>query len=172
MDEIDYRHEGANLKMLGEQLSEKRADRGAPPSGRSHVLARLDDGAHQRKSVASMGPPARMELDSPALGEDLVGAYLKKVLIYGFLHPDPHPGNVVLAGQPRIPPGSARAQQGRVKAVPASRQHLTVLTHNPIGCPGLPWRAVSQRPRRSSTRRPRPDAGRSGRWRALRVPGR
>jgi predicted unusual protein kinase regulating ubiquinone biosynthesis (AarF/ABC1/UbiB family) len=37
-----------------------------------------------------------MEIDGPGLARELFRAYLKQILIDGFLHADPHPGNVFL----------------------------------------------------------------------------
>lgn len=102
MDELDYRREAGNLRLLGEQLSD--FDRIVIPQP-------VDDYTTSRvltmsfvagKSIASMGPLARTELDCPALGEELIGAYLDQVLVHGFFHADPHPGNVLLADDGRL----------------------------------------------------------------------
>src|SRR5690606_32154927 len=43
-----------------------------------------------------------MELDGTALAEELFKAYLQQVLVDGFFHADPHPGNVFLTEDGRI----------------------------------------------------------------------
>ncbi|HET9731487.1 MAG TPA: AarF/UbiB family protein [Acidimicrobiales bacterium] len=102
MDELDYRREAANLRLLGEQLADFE-----------HIVVPrpVDDFTSSRvltmefvsgKSIASMGPLARMEIDSPGLGEELVGAYLDQVLVHGFFHADPHPGNVLVTDDGRL----------------------------------------------------------------------
>lgn len=102
MDELDYRREASNLRLLGEQLAGFR---------RILVPQPVDDYTTSRvltmsfvpgKSIASIGPLARTELDYPALGEELVGAYLDQVLVHGFFHADPHPGNVLLTEDGRL----------------------------------------------------------------------
>ena len=54
------------------------------------------------KKVTSVGPLGRMELDGGALAEELTRAYLHQVLVVGFFHADPHPGNVFLTDDRRI----------------------------------------------------------------------
>jgi predicted unusual protein kinase regulating ubiquinone biosynthesis (AarF/ABC1/UbiB family) len=43
-----------------------------------------------------------MEIDGEALAEELFRAYLKQILVDGFFHADPHPGNVFLTDDGRI----------------------------------------------------------------------
>src|SRR5258706_14778995 len=54
------------------------------------------------KKITSVGPLRLMELDGPALSEELFRAYLKQILVDGFFHADPHPGNVLITGDDRI----------------------------------------------------------------------
>jgi len=49
-----------------------------------------------------MSPLARMEFDGAALAEELFRAYLEQILVHGFFHADPHPGNVFLTDDYRI----------------------------------------------------------------------
>lgn len=102
IDELDYRREASNLRLLGEHLA-----------GFEHIVVPqpVDDYTTSQvltmtfvggKSVASMGPLARTELDCPALGQELVGAYLDQLLIHGFFHADPHPGNLLLTDDGRL----------------------------------------------------------------------
>ena len=102
MDELDYRREAANLRLLGDQLADFK---------RIVIPQPIDDYTTSRvltmefvpgKSIASIGPLARTELDCPALGEELVGAYLDQVLVHGIFHADPHPGNVLLTDDGRL----------------------------------------------------------------------
>ncbi|HET6964669.1 MAG TPA: AarF/UbiB family protein [Acidimicrobiales bacterium] len=96
MDELDYRREASNLRLLGEQLEGFRRIVVPDPVDDYTTSRVLTMSYVEGKSVASIGPLARMELDYPALGEELVGAYLDQVLVHGFFHADPHPGNVLL----------------------------------------------------------------------------
>jgi len=49
-----------------------------------------------------MTPLARMEFDGEMLAEELFRAYLNQILVEGFFHADPHPGNVFLTPDHRI----------------------------------------------------------------------
>lgn len=121
MDELDYRREAANLRLLGEHLAGFR---------RLVVPQPVDDYTTSRvltmeyvagKSIASIGPVARTELDYPALGEELVGAYLDQILEHGFFHADPHPGNVLLTDDGRL----ALIDLGMVARLsPQAQEHL------------------------------------------------
>jgi len=92
--ELDYRAEARNLERLAAQLREY--DRILVPLPvhdytRGRVLTM--DYVRGRK-VTDLGPLARLELDGVALVDQLLSAYLEQVLVHGFFHADPHPGNV------------------------------------------------------------------------------
>jgi predicted unusual protein kinase regulating ubiquinone biosynthesis (AarF/ABC1/UbiB family) len=100
--ELDYRLEARNLNVLGGHLAE---------FGRILVPRPVDDYVTPRvlamdyvcgKKVTSVGPLGRMEVDGAALAEELTRAYLHQVLVVGFFHADPHPGNVFLTDDRRI----------------------------------------------------------------------
>jgi predicted unusual protein kinase regulating ubiquinone biosynthesis (AarF/ABC1/UbiB family) len=54
------------------------------------------------RSVASIPDVARAEMDSAALGAELISAYLDQMLVHGFFHADPHPGNVLITQDGRL----------------------------------------------------------------------
>jgi predicted unusual protein kinase regulating ubiquinone biosynthesis (AarF/ABC1/UbiB family) len=54
------------------------------------------------RSIDSLGPLGRTELDCEDLADQLVGAYLQQLLVHGFFHADPHPGNVLLTPDHRV----------------------------------------------------------------------
>lgn len=102
VDELDYRREAANLKTVGHQLERFR---------RIVVPKPVDDYTTSRlltmsfvtgKSITSISPVARGEIDFRSLAEELIEAYLDQVLVHGFFHADPHPGNVLLTDDWRI----------------------------------------------------------------------
>ncbi|HET7275363.1 MAG TPA: AarF/UbiB family protein [Longimicrobiaceae bacterium] len=102
MRELDYREEAANLRTLSDNLSE--FDRIVVPEPvadytTSRVLTM--DFIRGRK-ITSVSPLARMEMEGEALAEELFRAYLKQILVDGFFHADPHPGNVFLSDDGRI----------------------------------------------------------------------
>ena len=52
------------------------------------------------QKITALSPVARIEVDGDVLAEELFRAYLQQILIDGFFHADPHPGNVFYhAGQ-------------------------------------------------------------------------
>ena len=100
--ELDYRQEARNLTILDENLRD--FDRIVIPSPiDDYTTSRVLTMDYIRgKKITSLGPLARMEMDGGALAEQLFKAYLKQVLVDGFFHADPHPGNVFLTSDGRI----------------------------------------------------------------------
>ena len=102
MRELDYRQEAQNLSAFREQL------RDFP-----HLIvpAPITDYSTSRvltmeyvpgAKITKMSPLSRMEFDGETLAEELFHAYLKQILIDGFFHADPHPGNVFITPDYRI----------------------------------------------------------------------
>ena len=54
------------------------------------------------KKITELSPLRLMDIDGPTLARELFRAYLKQILLDGFLHADPHPGNVFLTDDDRI----------------------------------------------------------------------
>jgi predicted unusual protein kinase regulating ubiquinone biosynthesis (AarF/ABC1/UbiB family) len=54
------------------------------------------------QKVTSFVPLRRPKIRGPELALELFRAYLKQILIDGFYHADPHPGNVFLTDDGRI----------------------------------------------------------------------
>jgi predicted unusual protein kinase regulating ubiquinone biosynthesis (AarF/ABC1/UbiB family) len=54
------------------------------------------------KKITELSPLRLMEIDGPGLARELFRAYLKQILLDGFVHADPHPGNVFLTDDDRI----------------------------------------------------------------------
>lgn len=48
------------------------------------------------KKITELSPLRLMDIDGPGLARELFRAYLKQILLDGFMHADPHPGNVFL----------------------------------------------------------------------------
>jgi predicted unusual protein kinase regulating ubiquinone biosynthesis (AarF/ABC1/UbiB family) len=100
--ELDYRQEAGNLRRLGEKLRD---------FARIVVPQPIDDYSTGRvltmehiagKKVTRLSPLARLDLDGAGLAEELFRAYLQQILVDGFFHADPHPGNVFLTDDGRI----------------------------------------------------------------------
>ncbi|MDQ1706952.1 MAG: hypothetical protein QOJ88_163 [Pyrinomonadaceae bacterium] len=54
------------------------------------------------KKITDLTPLRLMEIDGPGLARELFRAYLKQILLDGFVHADPHPGNIFLTEDDRI----------------------------------------------------------------------
>lgn len=102
MEELDYRRELENLRLLGDLLGDYDqivVPRPIEDYSTSRVLTMEFVSG---RSVASISPLARLELDCAGLAEQLIRAYLDQILVHGFLHADPHPGNVLLTDDGRL----------------------------------------------------------------------
>lgn len=100
--ELDYRKEAGNLVTLSQNLREFE---------RIQVPLPIDDYTTSRvltmeyvsgKKITELGPLVSLEVDGARLADDLFHAYLKQILVDGFFHADPHPGNVYLTEDRRI----------------------------------------------------------------------
>jgi ubiquinone biosynthesis protein len=100
--EIDFQREGNNLLRLGDSLRDFR---------RIVIPGPIDDFTTSRvltmdyvsgKKVTALSPLRLMEVDGAKLSEELFRAYLKQMLVDGFFHADPHPGNVFLTDDDRV----------------------------------------------------------------------
>jgi ubiquinone biosynthesis protein len=102
MQELDYRREAQNLLTLGTNLAEFERII-VPVPVEDFTTSRVLTMEYVRgQKVTSVGPLARLEMDGEALAEELFQAYLKQILVDGFFHADPHPGNVFLTDDGRL----------------------------------------------------------------------
>jgi len=121
LDELDYRKEAANLVRLRGIVAERPllvvpAPHDDFSTGRVLTMERIPG-----RKVTDMSPLARLEIDGPALARALFDAYLDQILVEGFFHADPHPGNVLLLPDGRL----GLIDVGMVARVtPEMREHL------------------------------------------------
>ncbi len=100
--ELDYLREAENLERLGQEMIP--FDRIVVPRPvRDYTTTRVltMDYIAGRK-VTRISPLTSLEIDGAALAEELFRAYLHQILVDGFFHADPHPGNVLLTPDNRI----------------------------------------------------------------------
>jgi len=100
--ELDYRLEARNLVVFANNLRD--FDRIVVPQPvedytTSRVLTM--DYISGRK-ITTLTPLGKIDLDGYQLAEHLFQAYLQQILIDGFFHADPHPGNVFLTDDRRV----------------------------------------------------------------------
>jgi predicted unusual protein kinase regulating ubiquinone biosynthesis (AarF/ABC1/UbiB family) len=102
MRELDYRQEAHNLAAFREQLKDF-----------THIIvpAPIADYSTSRVltmeyvpgvKITEMSPLTRMDFDGEMVAGELFRAYLNQILVEGFFHADPHPGNVFLTPDHRI----------------------------------------------------------------------
>src|SRR5437868_3489450 len=100
--ELDYRQEANNLTTIGGHLKEfARIIVPEPIADYSSSRVLTMQYVHGEK-ITDLSPLTRMEFDGGALAEELFRAYLQQILVDGFFHADPHPGNVLLTDDGRL----------------------------------------------------------------------
>jgi predicted unusual protein kinase regulating ubiquinone biosynthesis (AarF/ABC1/UbiB family) len=100
--ELDYAREAGNLAMLRrivEPWPRLHVPRPVPDYSTGRVLTM--DFVLGRK-VTELTPIGRTDLDGGPIVDDLFAAYLQQILVEGFFHADPHPGNVLLMPDDRL----------------------------------------------------------------------
>lgn len=102
LKELDYTLEAQNLLTLKENLKDfKHLFIPAPIldycSSRVLTMEFVEGG-----KITKASPLKLMDLDLVPLVDDLIKGYLKQIIIDGFAHADPHPGNVYLTPENKI----------------------------------------------------------------------
>ncbi|MHB1072677.1 MAG: ABC1 kinase family protein [Gemmatimonadaceae bacterium] len=112
--ELDYRMEMVQLQRLAQNL------RGfpnivvpAPVEARTTARILTMEWIEGRK-VTELSLAERRAIGGEALAQELFRAYMKQVLVDGFFHADPHPGNVLLTANGKV----ALLDLGMVAVVP------------------------------------------------------
>jgi predicted unusual protein kinase regulating ubiquinone biosynthesis (AarF/ABC1/UbiB family) len=100
--ELDYREEAQNLMLLRRNLA--RFDRLVVPAAiADYTTSRVLTMEYlPGTKITALSPVVLLEIDGRALAAQLFAAYLRQVLIDGFFHADPHPGNVLLTDDRRL----------------------------------------------------------------------
>ncbi len=100
--ELDYRREAQNLTVLATNLQEyDRLEIPRPIEDYSTARVLTMDYVRGTK-ITEMSPLARIDIDGRALADDLCRAYLDQILVDGFFHADPHPGNLLVTDDGRL----------------------------------------------------------------------
>ncbi|WP_085873785.1 MULTISPECIES: ABC1 kinase family protein [unclassified Nocardioides] len=120
--ELDYRREARNLErfvglMSAYDLLVVPEPVPALTSGRVLTMDYIEG-----RKVTDVGPLGLLDLDTRAIVEQLFSAYLKCILEEGFLHADPHPGNVLVTPDGRL----AILDLGMVATIPPRLQEKVV----------------------------------------------
>ena len=102
MEELDYTVEANHLSTLKGNLAEfPRIVVPAPIEG--YVSKRVLTMEYVRGTkVTGLNPVALIDVDPEGLADQLIQAYLQQILLDGFFHADPHPGNVFITEDGRL----------------------------------------------------------------------
>ncbi len=102
LQELDYNREAQNLILLAENLKSFENITVPQPildySSSKVLTMEYVDGT----KITSISPFRQLENDLSPLVDELIDAYLKQIITDGFVHADPHPGNVQLTTQNKI----------------------------------------------------------------------
>lgn len=118
LQELDYRREALNMVRLADNLAGFR---------RIVIPRPVDDYTTSRvltmefiagRKITALTPLMRQDVDGARLATELFRAYLHQIIIDGFFHADPHPGNVFLTDDGRI----ALLDLGMVSRLSPARQ--------------------------------------------------
>ncbi len=116
--ELDYRREAQNLIRLADNLSSfTRIVIPRPVSDYSNARVLTMSFIRGRK-ITDITPLVRQDIDGMTLAKELFRAYLHQIIIDGFFHADPHPGNVFMTDDGRI----ALVDLGMVSRLSPARQ--------------------------------------------------
>ena len=100
--ELDYRREAQNLIRLSQNLERfERIVVPLPVEGFTTERVLTMELVEGRK-ITDLDPLTALDIDGTALADELFRAYLHQVVIDGFFHADPHPGNVFLTDDGRV----------------------------------------------------------------------
>lgn len=100
--ELDYRKEAHNLETMKHNLRVfESIVVPAPINDFSSSKVLTMEFIHGKK-ITNVTALELLEIDGEALAEEAFAAYLQQILVDGFFHADPHPGNVLLTKENKI----------------------------------------------------------------------
>jgi predicted unusual protein kinase regulating ubiquinone biosynthesis (AarF/ABC1/UbiB family) len=102
MIELDYTIEANNLVTLAKNLADRDPIVVPQPVADYTTVRVLTMEYIGGRSIGSLSGAAMLDIDGPGLARALFSAYLQQILIDGFFHADPHPGNVFVTDDGRI----------------------------------------------------------------------
>ena len=100
--ELDFKREANNLDRLRTSLREFEHLIIPEPIEDFTTSRVLTMEYVSGKKITDLSPLRLLELDGTELAEELFRAYLKQILVDGFFHADPHPGNIFITDDNRL----------------------------------------------------------------------
>ncbi|MDQ3800395.1 MAG: AarF/UbiB family protein [Acidobacteriota bacterium] len=102
LGELDYRREASNLLTISKNLRDFERII-IPQPVEDYTTSRVLTMQYIKgKKVTDISPLGLMDYDRRGLAAEFFHAYLKQMLIDGFFHADPHPGNIYLTEEGRL----------------------------------------------------------------------
>ncbi len=102
LQELDYTKEAQNLGILKENMKSFQYLK-VPSVYRSYSSEKvLTMELIEGQKVTQLSPSQLIELPKKALVDDLIKGYLKQIIVDGFAHADPHPGNVHITADHKL----------------------------------------------------------------------
>lgn len=102
MRELNYLKEAENIRIFKKNLAEfKRIV--VPSTIADYTTEKVLTMQYLKgKKITKISPLQKLEMDGDKMADELFQAYLKQIVIDGFVHADPHPGNVHLMNNNQI----------------------------------------------------------------------
>jgi ubiquinone biosynthesis protein len=102
LQELDYLQEARNLVNIARNLQDFKRIK-IPLPVQDYTTSRvLTMDYLEGKNIGNISPLGMIDIDGVELAEELFRAYLQQILVDGFFHADPHPGNVYITGAGEI----------------------------------------------------------------------
>ncbi|MCE5317293.1 MAG: hypothetical protein LLG04_08015 [Parachlamydia sp.] len=118
LNELDFLKEANNLTIFAANMKEFEWLT-VPLPVKDYTTARVLTMEYvSSRKITTLHPLIKMDLDGDKLSEELFNAYLKQIFIDGFVHIDPHPGNVYLTDSNQI----VLLDLGMVERIPPQMQ--------------------------------------------------
>jgi ubiquinone biosynthesis protein len=102
LDELDYEKEANNLATLKQNLEDFELIVVPEPVFDYSTSKVLTMDFIAGKKITSITGFKLLDIDGAPLAEEVFRAYLKQILVDGFFHADPHPGNVFITDDNKI----------------------------------------------------------------------
>lgn len=100
--ELDFKREASNLHRLRKSMREFE-DIIVPEPIDDYTTTRVLTMEYiPGRKITEVSPLRFIEMDGAHLAEEVFRAYLKQILVDGFFHADPHPGNVFVTEDNRV----------------------------------------------------------------------
>ena len=102
LNELDYNKEAQNLVVLKENLKEFKNLIVPSPVAEYSSSKVLTMDFIDGKKITSLGNLKKIETDFTSVIDDLIEAYMKQIIVDGFVHADPHPGNIHVTADDKV----------------------------------------------------------------------